>query len=524
MVYNCKQCYLQNINNNSLRNVSTRFYNININKSSGEKITTNFNSVIYPTLPIKSIKTSSSLYSYLPQTFNLTEYGDISTRYDYGTDNLLYPVVKQHSCGSCWAWAVASMLSDRYALAFNKPNPKISPTGIISGIYCMMKRSSEIELYDACQGGSSYDALILVTDITQSPTPVLCDPLVSSSKDDLRMLFKSLDCDNYDWCDKNPRCNKSLLYKASNKHLLDQFAKEGDLNELVPDYTVKCQTYNILSDSAKVQALPSITSNSIDIKIKRCYALEDIESIKYSLFTKGTVITNFVIYPDIINKPDDQKLYWEETDNIYIHKKGCSIYDLGEPLDNDDLLGFHSATIVGWGQHKFNRKRLFEQLKIPFKSGDPDSITISYWIGRNTWGDGWNGNGYFKIAFTDKALGINTEVGADIPINLHLNACYLPCEKPCDKGNDKCQIIPFGGCCAADIEIAGEADDTVETDSRYYVASKSIISKFAKLDMHNNTINTNEFKSIIFKNKLKVFLLLILVIILIYLIYKQYRK
>jgi hypothetical protein len=516
MLSNIQQFYLP-------RNIKTKFYNIDINKKTGEKVTTNFNSVIYPSLPIKKIKTSSSLYSYLPQTFNLKEYSDISQRYNYGSDNLLYPIVKQHSCGSCWAWAVASMLSDRYALAYNKPNPKISPTGIISGIYCKMARSRDIDLYDACEGGSSFDALMLVTDISKSNVPVLCDPLVSSSKDDLRRLFKSLDCDNYDWCDKNPKCNKSLLSKESSRHLLDQFSKEGKLNDIVPDYTTKCQTYKVVSGSGKVEILPSYSDQNLDIRIKRCYALEDIESIKYSLYTKGTVITNFVIFPDMIYKPDDQDLCWVETDNIYFHKKGCVIYDLGEPHDNDDLLGYHSATLVGWGQKTFNRKKLYAQLKVPYKAGDPENITISYWIGRNTWGENWNNGGYFKVAFTDKKLGINTEVGLDIPINLHINACYMPCDKPCDNPDNSCQTVPFGGCCAADLDIDGEIEsDTVEEDNRYYVNSNKIVSKFSNSGIVlKKSIFSNTIKEKFTEYKFSLITLFILLIILLYLVYRK---
>lgn len=481
------------------------------------RITTKFN--IYPSLPIKRIKTGNSVTELLPQTFNLKEYRDISTRYNYDTDTLLYPVYKQHACGACWAWSIASMLSDRYALAYNTRNPRLSPTPIMSGIYCKMAGTSDIDLYNACDGGSSYDALILLTKISQSQTPVYCDPKISKSRDDLRNIFKTMECDSYDWCEYNPDCNKTLTSRENSGQLLDQFSREGELNKLVPEYTTRCQIYR-QSDRNGVDILPTETNQRINIKIRRCYSLEDIESIKYSLFTKGTVITNFVIFPDLIYKPDDQEKYWLETDNIYIHKKGCKIYRTSSSLDNDVLLGYHSATFIGWDKATFDRRKLYRQLQIPFKEGESETIEIPYWIGRNTWGTNWNDGGYFKIAMTNKQLGINTEVGADIPISLHVNECYLECGQPCDKGADACYSVPFGGCCAADLDTGSVNDtDVEERPDRFIIANNSVITKYSK-NISKNTLVKNTINTQHRYIKISVLLLLIL---LGYLIYKKIR-
>lgn len=473
------------------------------------KITTQFN--IYPSLPIKKIKTTKDIKELLPSSFSLNNYRDISKRYDLDTDSLLYPVYKQYSCGACWAWSIASMLSDRYALVYNQKNPRFSPTPIIAGIHCKMGASEDIDLYNACDGGSSYDALILITKITQSDTPVYCDPKISKSRDDLRILFKSIDCDGYEWCESNPDCNKSLQQEESSSHLLDQFSREGSLNKLVPQFTSKCQLYR-QKDKQGVEIMPTTTDKIFNLKIKRCYALEDIESIKYSLFTKGTVITNFVIFPDLIYKPDSQDKYWVETDNIYIHKKGCKIHNTSSSLDNDILLGYHSATIVGWDIKKMNRKRLYQQLNLTVKSDEPETIDIPYWIGRNTWGTNWNDGGYFKIAMTNKELGINTEVGADIPVKVKVNECYMQCGQPCEVGNDVCHIVPFGGCCAADIDTGVEEDtDIIENPDRYFIANNSIITRFVNNNVERRWIKNNKYKKYILVTFIFVFFLYLLI-------------
>jgi len=59
---------------------------------------------------------------------------------------------------------------------------------------------------------------------------------------------------------------------------------------------------------------------------------------------------------------------------------------------------------------------------------------------------------------TNFDLGINTEVGCDIPIELKVNECYMPCHLKCNKGNNSCMKTKFGGCCAIDILDLNEID------------------------------------------------------------------
>jgi hypothetical protein len=212
--------------------------------------------------------------------------------------------------------------------------------------------------------------------------------------------------------------------------------------------------------------------DNLNIKLSRVYKIEDIDTIKYNILKKGSVISNFVVYPDLVYKQSQEGLNWNETNNIYIHIKGKDFYNTG--MDNDNLLGYHSVTIVGWGEDKIDSS------SIGIKSNSK-YIKVPYWIARNTWGEKWNNGGYFKIAFTNKKLGINTEVGFDIPIVLHINSCYKPCGTPCNGYNDDtCQYTKYGGCCAADINDEEVLDGEIEERDMGEIITTEMTQVYAK--------------------------------------------
>lgn len=82
--------------------------------------------------------------------------------------------------------------------------------------------------------------------------------------------------------------------------------------------------------------------------------------------------------------------------------KGDTVASMSSRL-NDILQtksGGHAVAIVGWGVGDTKH---------------PKYGMVRYWIVRNSWGEAWNEQGYFRIAFTDVAKGINDKVGFDYP-------------------------------------------------------------------------------------------------------------
>jgi len=57
--------------------------------------------------------------------------------------------------------------------------------------------------------------------------------------------------------------------------------------------------------------------------------------------------------------------------------------------ETEEPIGFHAICILGWGIDKINNK------------------DIPYWICRNSWGNDWGDNGYFKFALYQEGINEN---------------------------------------------------------------------------------------------------------------------
>jgi len=135
---------------------------------------------------------------------------------------------------------------------------------------------------------------------------------------------------------------------------------------------------------------------------------------------------------------------------------------------------------------------------------------------------------------TNPQLGINTEIGADIPLKLNINACYLPCGSYCDRGS-QCFKNKFGGCVAINILDKGEKDYTQinsegiatffkNTIMRNKIIRYAIPLKLKQPTKFNNSIIMldKDHKRVLSKNQ-KNLLRIILIIVLLQMLYK-YQK
>jgi C1A family cysteine protease len=255
-------------------------------------------------------------------------------------------VYNQGMCGSCWAIAAASCLSDVFAIKNNTENPKLSPTYLLS---CLPQ--------SRCNGGDPNQA---VEDIKKNG-------------------IGTMDCINENWCPPFSACGGNIALDFDPK----------TVNELIPNCEKeKCRQRYYISDARLICVQPDLSDFS---PIERDFVMEYFSKvdnsvtglhykqvqaiIKRHIYLNGPVIGGFHVFNNFFR--DD----FSETNQIYIETQTYR----GVPgIDYDDVTkswaGSHAVVIVGWGKEKVQDEE------------------VDYWIARNSWGVSWGTEGYFKIA------------------------------------------------------------------------------------------------------------------------------
>jgi hypothetical protein len=276
----------------------------------------------------------------------------------------ILPAQSQYACGSCWAWASATMLSDRFAIFTGQPNLNLSPTFLLS---CMGPES-------ACGGGFPSDAGKF---LETRGTP-------------------QMKCWDYSWCSDNNTC----LHSDSN-------STTAALNQLLPKCSEQCLQRGAL-DLYKAQA-------------NTTQALTDRYSIQVDILHNGPVVAVYRVFGDFVAGSMSKTVYpqsdgWNKTRGIYVHVTGQDIYGygtidcLGARQDAPECyMGNHAVVIVGWGMER----------NVPnFLDPKGRPLEVPYWIVRNSWGPQWQDNGFFRIAMSDPDTGVNMAVALDRPISI----------------------------------------------------------------------------------------------------------
>lgn len=331
------------------------------------------------TAPVrKSTRLSQARATQLPESFSWNNDKDVAEHKGDDLVGIILSPGNQLSCGSCWAWATTTAFSDRIGI-IKGVNPNLGPSFLMS---CGLSGKCDSSALQGCAGGQVQVALDNMSNVSGTVAE---------------------DCSGYEWCSGDSACSKGG-------------SDESALNAIVPKYNPsKCATN------------PSTTPIIYKISPGSVTGVQDPEKdpdgdsfnmIKQSIFQKGPIPTGFFVYSDFFLGTSAGSDNWASTGNIYTHMeldagstktaKGdeCPYNYTGKVEDGYSLAGGHAVAIVGWGVAEVKN---FLPKALPGKA----TISLPYWVVRNSWGPTWNEKGYFRIAQTNLALGINTAIKLD---------------------------------------------------------------------------------------------------------------
>lgn len=251
----------------------------------------------------------------------------------------IHPVFDQQACGSCWAVAFATTMSDCLVVsgAVSWP-PYISPTFCMA---CYPQRK--------CRGGQ--------------PAQLALDVQRNGVAD--------ITCIDYSWCENDPKCN--IRDSAQHFHVGDQSSK-------IPN----CGCY-FGNDKYIYKVNPGTDTFSVtDDNAVETYR----EAVKTHIVNYGSIIGGYLVLKNFMNGAftrGNGGVYFDRADYDNIAPDGTIRFS-DNIKSSMNSQGLHAVSIVGWGVAE----------NIQYDNGQVGDVP--YWHCRNSWGEGWGDNGYFKMA------------------------------------------------------------------------------------------------------------------------------
>ena len=299
--------------------------------------------------------------------------------------------MQQYSCGSCWAFSIASAISDSFAIVNNyATSPNLSWTNLLACYPNATNPGPDSSIIPSAQCGGG-DVAAVMTWIQKNG-------------------INTNICVDYSWCVNSADCTGGG-------------GDPSKMNDQIPT----CGCYqggaflNYSITGVQRLALENTVNSDNSTTPPTQTQIENIRSqLKEQIFQYGPVIGCFIVFSNIVEKGTETEIAGDfktslNPDGIYLECVGvntsCSVT---LPSDNYqcnvastagsptalNVLGAHAVCVVGWGISPVDKSLLSPSVlsTATVSPTNPSQYMVPYWWIRNSWGNSYAEKGFFKMA------------------------------------------------------------------------------------------------------------------------------